>query len=769
MRIILFAIMAFATLRATAQTTITGHLIDNEKNNLQKATIRCYIDDSVYAGGTTTDGKGEFKLKIAQENRALKLKAEYIGFKPTTMAISPTKEHAIRLGDIAMDKSTAKIAEVVVLGSNTVRTEDRTMIYPTKEQMRHAYDGYSAIDVMRILGLDADPLENTIRYHNQSVALCIDGREATNEEVQNLNPKDIKRIDLYTQGKPEYPDAYAVLDYVLKERAYAGTVAISALHKLTTPEGNVRATAQYFEGKSEYAISAHGSYNNFSGQPQDCRATTYRFPEATVTRRTESLSALNRQDAMGAYFTYLYSDTRQSLYASARFNRSHSNDESGSTLAYSNDAEAYTRRENATSQSISPALKLRYSRTLPKRQSLRVEAYYSYGNNHYDRHYENIAGSACDRYANGTREDSHYLSATANYTKAFGRKSSLNINAAMGFTDINDLTMRQATRGDLRLRKHTERLHVTYLYKIKRTFSIQASLAGKAATVKSGGNEQTNLFFTPGIRMSYLKGKHALSLSLTAMSTEASNANRTGDEYRINEYEVFVGNPKLKDYMSYNSTVDHTFDISPRLQWFNYAALKVCPDFTYMQINHDAGRGAFVRQNVNNGTYWNAHLETGAKYYIIPKLLDIMGIAMFNHSKSSAWTDICENRIYFSISSQLLYKGWRALVSYMTPSKGVNHTLGNYIKSPHRLRLTIAYSINDWNIEAEYTNPFRAATRTEFDNGEYATCSTSRTPLVTDNYGHIRVSYRFNFGKKKHKFSNPDTQDINQTSISKEN
>lgn len=55
--------MAFATLRATAQTTITGHLIDNEKNNLQKATIRCYIDDSVYAGGTTTDGKGEFKLK----------------------------------------------------------------------------------------------------------------------------------------------------------------------------------------------------------------------------------------------------------------------------------------------------------------------------------------------------------------------------------------------------------------------------------------------------------------------------------------------------------------------------------------------------------------------------------------------------------------------------------------------------------------------------------------------------------------------------------
>lgn len=106
----------------------------------------------------------------------------------------------------------------------------------------------------------------------------------------------------------------------------------------------------------------------------------------------------------------------------------------------------------------------------------------------------------------------------------------------------------------------------------------------------------------------------------------------------------------------------------------------------------------------------------------------------------------------------------------MTPSKGVNHTLGNYIKSPHRLRLTIAYSINDWNIEAEYTNPFRAATRTEFDTTASTPHAAHRAhPLVIDNYGHIRVSYRFNFGKKKHKFSNPDTQDINQTSISKEN
>ena len=36
-----------------------------------------------------------------------------------------------------------------------------------------------------------------------------------------------------------------------------------------------------------------------------------------------------------------------------------------------------------------------------------------------------------------------------------------------------------------------------------------------------------------------------------------------------------------------------------------------------------------------------------------------------------------------------------------------------------------------------------------------------------DNIGHFSVSYRFNYGKKKHKFDNTEVIDINQTTISK--
>lgn len=105
------------------------------------------------------------------------------------------------------------------------------MAFPTREQLRHSYDGYSALRALMIPGLEADPRSATITYHRENVLLCIDGREATREEVQNLNPKDIKRVDFYSQGRSDYPEASTILDYILKERDYLGTIALNARHQ----------------------------------------------------------------------------------------------------------------------------------------------------------------------------------------------------------------------------------------------------------------------------------------------------------------------------------------------------------------------------------------------------------------------------------------------------------------------------------------------------------------------------------------------------------
>ncbi|MBR6604380.1 MAG: carboxypeptidase-like regulatory domain-containing protein, partial [Prevotella sp.] len=196
-------LLLFVLLSMTAQNiTFEGHVIDDEKNELIAATVRYFVDDSMLVKGVTTDSKGEFKFEVLQNERASKLVFSYIGYKELVMNIQPTKESTVRLGDIVMKKDAVQIHEVTVLGENQVRTEDKLMVYPTKDELRHAYDGYSALDALMVPGLNVNTFNHSINYMNQTVLLCINGREATQDEVRDLNAKYIKRVDIYQMGKP---------------------------------------------------------------------------------------------------------------------------------------------------------------------------------------------------------------------------------------------------------------------------------------------------------------------------------------------------------------------------------------------------------------------------------------------------------------------------------------------------------------------------------------------------------------------------------------
>ncbi len=762
MKYIFIHILFLKALISKAQTIIEGHVTDDKKNDLIKATVRCY-SGNMYICGTTTNSKGEFKLEVPEKKNAGKININYIGYKETAITINPTDEKHIRLGDIAMGTDDTQLQEVTVLSSNRIRTEDKTMIFPTKDEIRHAYDGYSALDVVRIPGLNVNTFNSTVAYHNQDVLLCIDGRQVSKDEVQDLNPKDIKRIDLYTQGTPEYPDAYAVLDYILKERDYAGSVAFNALHN-NRPNGNGKATVQYFEGKSEFTVSASGSYNHFTKHDEGVNTTTYHFPEETITRTDYKLPSPSDDNSFNTYANYLYKDKKQNLHASLRFNRKSGETDTYNKQTYSNIPATLTRQEHSNSQSISPSMKLQYSISLPHKQRLRIEAYGSYGNNHYNRWYESRTDeTVTSSYGNGTLEDSYYMNATANYTKTINKKSSLNLTINHNRTHTEDENMRNGTTHNLTLNKNNTKVNLTYKYSIRKKFSIQANLAGYMTNITTGGKETDDFFFVPYLRMTWMLKKHTLNLSATSRSHEASNSNRTGDEYRINEYEMFVGNPELKDYVSYNATLNHDWEISKRITWIDYLVLRTSPNSDFKTIRYDNERGTFVNKTINIKKNWSLHYETGFDYEIIPNTIYMRALFL------GYWSDLNDkmhNDIYVAGSLRFQHKGWRAWIGCISPTKGWDYLSGKRRKQSAQLDMNLSYSINNWNIGIAYSNPFKTTARSTLVNGEYEQYTSSRIPRITDNYGYIRISHRFTFGKKKHKFDTTEVEDVNQTTIS---
>lgn len=752
---------------ATDNLLIQGHLTDDKKTHLTDATIQSFVDDSIFVKGCTTDSKGEFKLKVPQTDKTLHLVFNYLGYKRLTINIQPTKETVIRLGDIIMKTDVVQMHEVTVLGKNQISTEEKLMVYPTKEELRHAYDGYSALDVLLIPGLDVNTLNNTLSYLNQDVLLCINGRQATKEEVLGLNAKYIKRVDVYTMGKTEFPESSCVIDYIMKDRDYAGTVSANANHQLTRLSGSGRATAQYYHKKSEFAISVSENYSDFKEKMEGNKVTSYHFPEEKIVRTENYMPSLKQHNEINTYANYIYRDNIQDFYASFRFNRKVSENDIWDSRSYNNVPAIYIRQENTQSQNINPALQFRYNRTLPNSQRLRTELYCSFGNNDYVRWYEQRENDqTANAYRNETDEKSNYLKGTVNYTKTFKNKSSLSIELSQDFTNTDNINLRDEDIYDISLYKSNTRFLAAYNYRIKNKLNIMARLATHISHVSTGNNNVTNYFFTPYMRLTYKHKKHSLSLSGTINSQEANNTNRTGDEYRKNEYEIYRGNPELRDYMKYSVGITHSWNISSRLQWSQTGWGDFYSDCIYYSRYFDENEYAIVREAINRGKSCILGYSAYFQYDIIPKTLIFQGQFAYNFYKVKSF-----NTVYLQepfLISKIIFqkKAWQFHVAFRSKRKGITTEEVRKFHMPPLFSIRARYNVKNWNFEAVYYNPFKATEKTLLQSKVLTETTYYRSPHITDNYGYLKVSYRFNYGKKKHKFDNTEVIDINKTTIS---
>ena len=767
--ILLFALLFWKTSLFGQELKVQGHLIDENKRDLGAATIRCYMNDTLFMIGGSTNSKGEFELKLPRTEQKYKLLISYLGYKETTLVLNPTKETQIRLGEITMDKKVVQIQEVTVLAQNRINTEDKIMVFPTREQLRHSYDGYSALRALMIPGLEADPRSATITYHRESVLLCIDGREATREEVQNLNPKDIKRVDFYSQGRPDYPEASTILHYILKERDYLGTIALNARHQLNKPTGTGRGTAQYFEGKSEWAVSVSDSYTHFRNHDEGYTETIYHFPDETIVRTDDELPSLDNNNNLKTYLNYIYKDKLQTFYSSLRMNRSMSENDDWNRQRYNNTSAVLVKQEYKHTVRLNPALQLRYNRTLPKRQILRLELYGSYGNNDYNRWYEQRTDEVItSSYVNATAEDSWYGRLNCNYSKSFKNKSSVSLTLNQNFTYTNNLNTKEGQNSEIFLNKGNTSFYATYNYRIKKKFNLQASIAEHLSYTTTNGNHVFSSFFIPSLKLSYLHKGHSLKLTGTVRSTEIGLSNRTGYEYKKNEYEMFVGNPELKDYLRYNAGLNYDWTMNSRWTLLSSASLHISNPQIYELYRYDDERKMFIYQNLNGSKSLSQHYELALQYDIIPQIFSLRPVLIYDHMDVSLWKDFSFDRFFFCCSLFYMHNGWSFDVNYMAPSKYMKITSGLMTHSPGMLGFGASYSINNWNIDLYMRTPYKAVSKGHLQQIGYERRSESRTPRVSDHVISLSVNYRFTFGKKKHKFDNSVIEDTNQSTISRD-
>ena len=60
---------------------VQGHLLGDEKQDLESATVRCYTSDTIFVAGVTTNMKGLFTLRLPLKEQRYQLRFNYLGYK----------------------------------------------------------------------------------------------------------------------------------------------------------------------------------------------------------------------------------------------------------------------------------------------------------------------------------------------------------------------------------------------------------------------------------------------------------------------------------------------------------------------------------------------------------------------------------------------------------------------------------------------------------------------------------------------------------------
>lgn len=154
--------MLISTVYAQKTFSVNGTVTDTEnKRALYQANVSLMSGETV-CRNTVTDINGYFIIKDITQGRYT-LKISSLGFEQQEFSIENPAEN-IRLDSIAMYRKATDLQETVITARATRITDDRRIIYPTKELIETTADGVTLLSRMNLPLLSVIPGSKDVRY-----------------------------------------------------------------------------------------------------------------------------------------------------------------------------------------------------------------------------------------------------------------------------------------------------------------------------------------------------------------------------------------------------------------------------------------------------------------------------------------------------------------------------------------------------------------------------------------------------------------------------
>ena len=645
-----------------SERKLIGRLIDNHNLPVEFANIQLLNPkDSSFLCGGVSNANGDFVIPC-QQKQAL-MKVSFVGYK-TICKLVPIA----RIGNVKMQANSYLLKGVTVEAAKVVEKVDRQIIFPTKEQVKTASNGYDLLDNLSLPTIIVNRAERKVlSLKGGDVQIRINDVKASIQDVLALQPDEVTKVEFINVPGLKYGDSNldAVINYQVRRR-YAGYVGgVSTMQGTKAGFNNSDGYFKYNLKKSEFSINYSFSYRSVEERSYESLGT-YHLPTGETLHR----------NYLGYDSPFLYTTNNVQLgynlsepdkyTLNVRLNfYNHNSPVRGMNQLYqeSGKANQYLQNNRKMLEQI-PSLDIYYSLNMPHDQNLALNLVGTYIGTDYQyrmREYtfnkspdESVKNAPLTDYSYDATGRKRSLIGEGTYSKNW-KQMALSVGGQYNISHTDNIYV-GSSNADTEL-KYSNLYLFTQLQGQQKWFSYLVGVGATRSSIHQGENGYSKWLFRPQVT---LQAKASDRLSFKWSSKITSDIPSLSDLSELRQYsnsfEARDGNSGLKPFTGYNNTLSASWNIplmSVYLEgnWTYYdkpIATSILPE------KREDGSYLFVSKPKNQKSHNYKHLLLTPEVHLIKDHLDLNLMCEYQNVKTKG-LDYSHEFNYFSYGAEIRY------------------------------------------------------------------------------------------------------------------
>ena len=649
------------------------------------------------------------------------------------------------------------LKEVIVTARNIVVSDNKIIIFPSRELKKNAHNGFSALALLSVPGLEVDPIEYIVKTRGMNSTLCINGRKVQIDEIRTLNPADIKRIDYYSHYDPSHPEASSVVDFILRHRTNGGQFYTNAKENLGILHGDMIVDQKMYTDKSEFNVQLSGKWSHYKLSRGEESVLDLDMPSVRLRRTSVAEPAPTHANAGSAKLSWLYTTGRDMFQLAAYLNRGHYTGRGIFRQSFSNEQTERFIHDDSHKDHGTPAFQLYYQKQTRNNGIFRTSLYGNYNHTSLNRSYQ----STTVAYQSATKEDYYYLNPHLMWGFVIGKHRPF-INAIYRYDITKSEYEENGVASKSKLKYGQGRLTLGDNFRLPGTLRLTAQMTGQTVSIDNGAYSTTKFYFTPSIFYDITFSKNiSVRGNLSYGTYDPQIRFYNSFEQRIDQYQILKGNPDLRTTRSFSAEMALNCNYKKGMfELFSYYENNA--DMIYENIMWDDRREAFLHTYLNGGHQQKFILNGTLKINLAQGLACSVSGEYDWYNEECAKT-ISLHNIVLNTNLTYYHKNFQGKVDFLSPVKYLSR--GYEYRRPVTVKMSAGYTWRNWHLDVSATNPFwNSPLEMSYMADKYTTHTKTYAPGLSSNLFVMSIAYRFAYGKR-HEFQSIEMDNKTRTGI----